>query len=92
MSEEAIRAVVQELELLPEADQQLVLTFLAKLRRTRHAGKTSVSDDHSALQKKNGLLVFTGQLEQPDTDWVKLVREERDDDLMSAALGRAAHP
>ncbi len=92
MSREAIQAVVQELELLPEADQRLVLTFLAKLRRSRHAGTTSAADNRAALQTQDGLLVFTGQLEQADTDWVKLVREERDDDVVSAALGRAAHP
>ena len=91
MSKEAIQALVQELELLPEADQQLVLTFLAKLRRSHDARKGSTADKRSALQTKNGLLVFTGQLEQPDIDWVALTREEHDDDIMSAALGRAAH-
>ncbi len=90
MSKEAIQAVVQELELLPEADQRLVLAFLAKLRRSRHASKVT-ADNRSALETKNGLLIFTGQLEQPDTDWVQVVREDRDDDLMRAALGRPAH-
>jgi hypothetical protein len=90
MSKEAIQAVVQELELLPEADQRLVLAFLAKLRRSRHASKPSMAGNRSALQRENGLLVFTGHLEQPDTDWVKAVREQRDDDLMNAALGRPA--
>jgi hypothetical protein len=89
MSKEAIQAVVQELELLPEADQRLVLMFLANLKRGRHASKTSAANNRSELQMKDGLLIFTGQLEQPDVDWIKLVREERDDDMMSAALGQA---
>jgi hypothetical protein len=91
MSKEAIQAVVQELELLPEADQLLVLSFLAKLRQNSLATKASAPANRSALETKNGLLVFTGQVERPDTDWVKLVREERDDDLTNAALGRDIH-
>jgi len=90
MSKEAIQAVVQELELLPEADQRLVLTFLAKLRRSRRTSRTSVAGNGSALETKNGLLVFTGELGQPGIDWVQMVREERDDDLLNTALGQIA--
>jgi hypothetical protein len=88
MSKEAIQALVQELEVLPEADQRLVLAFLARLRRSHESREISATHKPAALQKQNGLLVFTGQLEQPDTDWVQLTREERDEDLMNAAFGR----
>jgi hypothetical protein len=88
MSKEAIQALVRELEVLPETDQRLVLAFLARLRRTHQTRENSATHKPSALRKDNGLLVFTGQLEQPDTDWVQLTREERDEDLMNAALGR----
>ena len=88
MSKEAIQELVRELEVLPETDQRLVLAFLARLRRSRQTHEISTGQKPSALQKHNGLLVFTGQLDQPDVDWVQLTREERDDELMNAALGR----
>ncbi len=91
MSKDAIQAVVRELELLPEADQRLVLTFFAKLRQNRDTENTSASKNGPTLCREDGLLVFTGELEQPDTNWVQVVREERDDNLINAALGRAAH-
>jgi len=89
MSKEAIQAVVQELESLPEADQQLVLTFLGKLKQNRRNIKASASDHQSALSTKGGLLVFTGQLEQPDVDWVRVVRDEHDQEAAQLAYGRS---
>jgi len=88
MSKEAIQALVRELEVLPEKDQRLVLAFLARLRRSHETRDNSATQRPSALQKQNGLLVFTGQIEQPDTDWVKLTRDERDEELINSALGR----
>jgi hypothetical protein len=88
MSKEAIQAVIAELELLPDADQRLVLSFLAKLRQ-HHLGPiscTSVPKLQPALALRDKLLVFTGQLEEPDTDWVRLVRDERDQDVLHTAL------
>jgi hypothetical protein len=90
MSKEAIQAVVHELESLPETDQRLVLTFLAKLRRQRRAARASAPENLPALSNENGLLVFTGQLVEPDRDWVRTVRDEHDEELMQAALGRAS--
>jgi len=92
VSKDAIQEVVRELEMLPEGDQRLVLRFLAKLRQDRGVQNASSPKNGSALCNKDGLLVFTGQLEEPGNDWVQLVREERDEDVMNAALGRAAHP
>ena len=88
MSKEAIQELVRALEVLPETDQRLVLAFLARLRRSRQTRGISAGHKPAALQKQNSLLVFTGQIEQPDADWVQLTREERDDELMNAALGR----
>ncbi len=92
MSKEAIRAVVHELEALPETDQRLVLTFLAKLRQQRRATVASAPGTGPALSTKSGLLVFTGRLDELDRDWVQVVREEHDEELMRAAFGRTTRP
>src|SRR5438034_1040086 len=72
MSKEAIQAFMEELECLPDTDQQLVLNFLAKLRRQRAAANArgTVPSSQPALAVKDGLLVFTGKLSAPDVDWV----------------------
>ncbi len=90
MSTETIQQLVQELEALPESDLQQVLSFLATLKLHRGASATPVSVPKSnpALAMKGGLLVFTGKVESPDTDWVQLVRDERDEDLMATAAGQ----
>jgi hypothetical protein len=88
MSKEAIQAVVQELESLPETDQKVVLAFLAKLRQQRRALSDAAPGHPPALSTKDGLLVFTGRLEGANNDWAQAVREERDEELMQAALGR----
>lgn len=90
MSKEAIQAVVNELESLPEADQRLVLDFLATLKRHRHPTEAPASgaETRAAIEIKDGLLVFTGKLDMPDTDWIRFVRDERDEEVMQAALGR----
>ena len=92
MSKEAIQAVIQELETLPDADQQVLLTFLARLKQSRQKTNGLVSEYQSALATTGGLLVFTGQLEQPETDWVRAVREEHDESVTQAALGRTVRP
>ena len=90
MSKEAVQAVVHELESLPDADQRRVLDFLAVLKRERHASSTqpSIAGSRPALATKDGLLVFTGNINAPEVDWIQVVREERDEELMRAALGR----
>jgi hypothetical protein len=90
MSTEAIRQVVQELETLPESDQRRVLNFLTTLKRNRGASDTraSVSESNPALAVKDGLLIFTGKVETTQADWVQFVRDERDEELMSAVIGQ----
>ena len=85
-SEEAIQEVVHELESLPEADQRLVLNFLARLKRHRRTSDgRSLRANNSALETRDGLLVFTGRVDEPDTDWIQLLRGERDEELTQAA-------
>jgi len=90
MSTEAIQQVVQELEKLPESDQRRVLNFLSALKRHRGASgrRASVSEINPALAVKDGLLIFTGKVEATEADWVQLLRDERDEELMSAAIGQ----
>ena len=90
MSKDALQAIVHELESLPEADHRRVLEFVALLNRHRHAANAhaSITGNHPALATKDGLLVFTGRVDSPEVDWVQVVRDERDEELMQGALGR----
>jgi hypothetical protein len=89
MSKDAIQAVLQALESLPETDQRRVLNFLAKLKRHRPAtdARAPIANPNSALATKGRLLVFTGRVDAPDADWVALTRDERDEEVMQKALG-----
>jgi len=88
MSSDAVQSVLHELESLPESDQQRVLDFLARLKQ-QHALKADVcvTATSPALVSKEGLLVFTGRVDTLEIDWIQLAREERDRELMEAALG-----
>ena len=90
MSRETIQQLVQELEALPESDQRHVLSFVASLKRNRQATGTHpcAPKSNPALALSDDLLVFTGKVESPDTDWVQLVRDERDEELIATALGQ----
>jgi len=94
MSKEAIQEVVQALEALPEADQRLVLNFLTTLKRHRSANGSheAASDRNPALATKGGLLIFTGKVDAPTVDWVQWERDERDNELVQATLGRTTRP
>jgi len=94
MSKEAIQEVVQALESLPEADQRLVLHFMTTLKRYRSANGSheANSERNSALATKGGLLVFTGKVDAPAVDWVQWERDERDNELIQATLGRTTRP
>ncbi|HXP63458.1 MAG TPA: hypothetical protein VN829_23345 [Dongiaceae bacterium] len=94
MSRAAIQEVLKELEGLPESDQELVLGFLRALKRQHGTTPAPVADGRGnpALELENGRLVFTGKLEAPDIDWVRVVREERDEEFIRQALGPAEEP
>ncbi|HZM01728.1 MAG TPA: hypothetical protein VFC44_01785 [Candidatus Saccharimonadales bacterium] len=87
MSKDAIQAVLQELETLPETDQRRVLNFLATLKRDRTTtvAGASVVKENSALVIKDNLLVFTGRIDAPNLDWVALTQDDHDESLMQAA-------
>ena len=94
MSTTAIQRVVNELQGLPESDQELVLGFLQALKQ-KHRGAPAPPlrrGRNPAVQLKNGRLVFTGKLEAPHMDWVRVVREERDDEFIRQAQGLRPRP
>ena len=92
MSAEAIRRVLQELETLPDSDQELVLCFLATLRdgRISIAGASSRQQRSDSIEEKDGLLVFTGQVHDLGSDWLRIVRDERDEYLAHWTPGKMA--
>ena len=88
MTKEAAQAVTRELESLTEEDQRRVLDFLASLKhRRRPETRVSTAASNPALAIKDGLLVFTGRIDEPEIDWLQVVREERDHEVIQA-LGR----
>ncbi|MGO8678771.1 MAG: hypothetical protein ACLQVX_23245 [Limisphaerales bacterium] len=89
MSRGAIEQVLSELQCLPESDQEVVLGFLRALKRQHRSPKApALRRGHNpALQIIDGLLVFTGELEGPQTDWVRVVREERDAEILRQEQG-----
>ena len=88
MSAEAIQRVLHQLEVLPDADQEIVLRFLTAVRRHRSTmpANPERQGNNPALELKDGLLVFTGKVVAPETEWLQIVRDERDEEsrLVSA--------
>jgi hypothetical protein len=91
MSGAAIQEVLKELEDLPESDQELVLGFLQALKRQHRPPEAPPlrRGRNPALQVIDGALVFTGELLEPQTDWVRVVREERDAEILRQAQGNS---
>lgn len=85
MSKAAIGQALDLLRELPDSDQQAVLQFLKNLKNRVDCHKTASSASNSALQKIDGLLVFTGEIGNPAHDWIKTVHEERDREIADAA-------
>jgi hypothetical protein len=89
MSTEAIREFVADLEALPISDQQLVLDLVRALKRKKNPSQAS-SPRHGrnpAVQVRDGLLTFTGTIEAPQTDWLRVVRQEREETFIRQAAG-----
>ena len=81
--------VIAELQELPESDRQRVLDFLQSLRRQRRV-PPAVAPRRSrnpAIKEVDGMLVFTGEIGDPDIDWVQVVRDERDAEILRQATG-----
>ena len=90
MSIIAIEQALSDLQSLPEPEQEIVLDLLQSLKR-RHAAPSSTAahpGDSPALTLRNGRLVFSGHLEAPHIDWVRVSREERENEIMAQVLGR----
>jgi hypothetical protein len=84
MSTETIQKVIEDLQSLRPGEQDLVLNFLAALKRhTSPATPSQVAaSPASALAYRDGLLVFTGTIEAPETDWLARERAEREAELL----------
>jgi hypothetical protein len=93
MSTTAIQQVVQELRDLPESDQNLVLGFLQGLKHKRNPSPVVAPrrSRNPALKLIDGALVFAGELGGPQTDWLQVVRAERETEIIGLT-SNAAEP
>lgn len=84
---------MDELRELPETDQNLVLGFLQALKRKRvpFPAPPPRQGRNPALKWIDGALVFTGTTGDPQTDWLQVVREEREAEIMRPALSSAGN-
>lgn len=89
MSTIAIEQALNDLQSLSEPEQQLVLSLVQSLKRRTVVTTAPRGSRNPALQMVNGALVFTGELAEPDTDWLRVVREERENEIITQALGRS---
>jgi hypothetical protein len=87
VSKAAIGQALELLRELPDSDQEAVLQFLKTLKTRVDGVSSSAPDSNSALQYVDGLLVFTGKLAEPETDWLKVFREEHDQQFLLALAG-----
>lgn len=87
MSTATIEQAITDLQNLPETEQQLVLGFVQSLKRRAGTPAASRRNLNPALQVVNGALVFAGELVEPDTDWLRVVREERENEIIAQAVG-----
>lgn len=87
MSITALQQVVQELRDLPESDQNLVLGFLQALKHKRSPSPavTSPRGRNPALKLVDGALVFAGEVGNSQTDWLQVVRAERETEIIGLA-------
>ena len=92
MSTSAIQQALSDLQSLPEPEQQLVLGFLQSLKRGANAAAPPRRSRNPALQLVQGALVFTGELCELETDWLRIVRVERETEIMAQASGRPSAP
>lgn len=91
MSTTAIQQVVDDLRDLPESDQNLVVGFLQALKHKRNQSPAAASrrGRNPALKLIDGALVFTGEIGGPQTDWLQVVRDERETEIMRLAADAA---
>jgi hypothetical protein len=87
MSKAAIGQALDLMRDLPDTDQEAVLQFLKELKHRQKMDPGSrASKPNPAIKTINGMLVFTGQIPVANQDWLKLIREEREQKILIAPL------
>jgi hypothetical protein len=77
MSAESLQRLISDVQALPEVEQNVLLSVLEALKeRHQRDLRPKMRFSNPALAEKEGLLVFTGAIEAPETDWVRQDREE----------------
>lgn len=87
MSTAVLEQTITDLQSLPEPEQQLVLGLVQSLKRRRSVAAAPRRSRNPALQMARGVLVFTGEIDEPTTDWLRVVREEREEEILPQAMG-----
>ena len=83
-----LEQTITDLQSLPEPEQQLVLGLVQSLKRRAFVAAAPRRSRNPALQMAGGALVFTGEIGETATDWLRVVREEREEDILSQSVGR----
>ena len=79
---------ITDLQSLPEPEQQLVLDLLQSLKRRTVVIAAPRRSRNPALQIVTGALVFTGETGDPATNWLRVVRAEREADILAKSARR----
>ena len=87
MSAETLQKMIEQVQALPETDQERVLQFIKSLRAPEPKANASDENVNDFIVQKGGGLVFTGELLDPSTDYLRVVREEYEDGIIRRALG-----
>ena len=90
MSTAVLEQTITDLQSLPEPEQQLVLGLVQSLKRRRSVAAAPRRSRNPALKMAGGALVFTGEIDEPATDWLRVVREEREDEILAQSAGQAS--
>lgn len=88
MSTAVLEQTITDLQSLPEPEQRLVLGLVQSLKRRAFVAAAPRRSRNPALQMAGGALVFTGEIDEPATDWLRVVREEREAEILAQSPGR----
>lgn len=90
MSTAVLEQTITDLQSLPEPEQQLVLGLVQSLKRRAFEAAAPRRSPNPALQMAGGALVFTGEIGEPATDWLRVVREERETEILAQSAGQTS--
>ncbi len=90
MSTAVLEQTITDLRSLTEPEQQLVLGLVQSLKRHRSVAAAPRRSRNPALQMAGGALVFTGEIDEPATDWLRVVREERENQILAQSAGQTS--